>query len=404
MVELVKKRPAVLAVILLTLLWILFFWQLLTSTVQDRVIFAQGDFTLHYFAFSDYQAERMWQKEIPLWNPYNHAGDPFAANVQWATWYPPRWVAVFLAGRGGWGIEALQFEVAAHYWLVSLMTYAFLRALTKHPLAALAGSILFSYGGYLTGYPMLQVSILESIAWLPLLLLGVHLSISRERWRVRGLLLGGLAIAISFFGGHPQTTVQMIYLALAYLVVAGRQHGLKWRTLVLSGGLLVGIGGALAAVQLIPAWEFTRLSYRLNEYYYADKGSGFTTTELLQIFWPRAFGTLWWALYVGTAGLLLALGSLLRLQARYAFWLGVIVVGLLLSLGSNSVVYDFFYIAVPGFSVFRQQERVGSLVVFAVTVLAAYQVDWLMDIVWRRAQNFTPHAIYGGFTARQPST
>lgn len=373
----VAARPAVVAVASLTLLWVLFFWRLLTPTVQDRVIFAKGDFTLHYFSFSDYQAERLWQGEIPLWNPYNHAGDPFAANVQWATWYPPRWIAVLLAGKGGWDVQALQLEVAAHYWLVSLMTYAFLRTLTRHPLPALVGAVIFTYGGYLTGYPMLQVSILESVAWLPLLLLGVHLSVTR--WRINGLLLGGLAIGLSFFGGHPQTTLQLIYLALAYLVFVGRRRGLGWIDLALRAGLLVGFGGALAAVQLVPALEFTRLSYRVNQYYYAEKASGFTPTELLQVLWPRTFGTLWWSLYVGAAGLLLAVGALFRLKPVTAFWLGVVVIGGWLSLGGGSVVYDFFYVFVPGFSIFRQQERVGSLVVFALAVLAAYQVDWLFS-------------------------
>ncbi|MFN8375483.1 MAG: hypothetical protein U0694_21735 [Anaerolineae bacterium] len=141
--------------------------------------FVRGDFSLHYFSFSAYQVERLQQGQIPLWNPYNYGGDPFAANVQWVTWYPPRWIAAALAGfSGGWRIESLQFEVAAHYWLVNWMTYLFLCALVKRKSAALAGSLLFTYGGYLTGYPMLQVSVIESVAWLPLLMLGVHKSIT----------------------------------------------------------------------------------------------------------------------------------------------------------------------------------------------------------------------------------
>ena len=90
--------PALIAVIALTVLWVLFFWRLLTPTAADRVIFENGDFPLHFYSYSSYQAERLWDGELPLWNPYNYGGDPFAANVQFESWYPPRLVAIALAG------------------------------------------------------------------------------------------------------------------------------------------------------------------------------------------------------------------------------------------------------------------------------------------------------------------
>ena len=206
------------------------------------MIFRKGDFPLHYFSYSDYQAERMWDGEIPLWNPYNYGGDPFAANVQWVVWYPPRWVSILLAGPDGWGIEALQVEVAAHYWLASLMMFAFLRVLVKRPFPALAGAVIWTYGGYLAGYPMLQPSILEAVIWLPLLMLGVHLSITDPRWRLHGIVLGGVMIGLSFLGGHTQTTLQMTYFACAYLVYLGWQRKIPWRGIVWRIALLGVVG------------------------------------------------------------------------------------------------------------------------------------------------------------------
>lgn len=367
--------PTVVALFVLTALWALFFWQLLTPTQADRTIFAKGDFPLHYFSYSDYQVERMWQGEIPLWNPYNFGGDPFAANVQWAVWYPPRWIAALLAGRGGWGIEALQLEVAAHYWLISLMMYAFLRVFLgerPRPLLdpALFGSVLWTYGGYLTGYPMLQPSILEAIAWLPLMLLGAHLSLTRPWWRVRGVLLGSAMFALSFFGGHTQTTLQMAYLTAAYLTFEGWRRAVSWRGILWRIAAFGGLGAALAAVQLLPAYELVARSFRAEDYHYLDKSVGFSFTELTQFVWPRLFDAEWWPLYLGVPGLLLALSALLRPKKQHVFWIGVIVVGLWLSFGGNSIVYDVFYLVAPGFNFFRQQERAASLVVFALIVLA----------------------------------
>lgn len=369
-------HPALWAVIILTALWALFFWRLLTPVQADRVIFPDGDFTGHFYAFNQYQAQRLWDGEIPLWNPYNYAGDPFAANIQLGTWYPPRWLAIWLAGRAGWTLEAYQLEVAAHYWLVSLMMVACLRLLFKRPGAALAGSIIYTYSGYLTGYPMLQPGVLYSAAWLPLILCGAHASLTARRpgaW----LALTAAGMGLSFLGGHPQTTLQIMYLTAAYLAYAAYQRRITPAGLIARAGLIFGVGALLAAVQLIPAQEFTRLSSRVAEESYAARANGFAPEQFIQMLWPTLSGV-WSPLYIGAAGLLLALGTVLRDAKANAFWLGVIVISLLLSLGGNSILYDLFYVSVPGFGIFRQQERIAGLAVFALAILAASQVDWLL--------------------------
>lgn len=367
-------HPTLFAVIVLAGLWLLFFWRLLTPVAGDRVIFQKGDFPLHYFAFSDYQVERMEHGAIPLWNPYNYGGDPFAANVQWAVWYPPRWIAAYVEGPDNWRIESYQMEVAAHYLLISLSMYALLRVLVKRPTPALIGSIVWTYGGYLTGYPMLQPSILFAIAWLPLMLLGAHLSITNERWRVRGILLSALMLALSFFGGHTQTTMQMTYFVAAYIAFEGWMNWLRVKDIAWRIGLMGGAGAALSAVQLLPAWELMTRAYRTEEYHYVEKASGFDFAELVQFMWPRLFDAEYWPLYTGVVTLILVLLALWRPRREYTFWFGTMVVGLLLALGGNSVIYDAAYNLIPGWNIFRQQERAAAFVVFAMVILASYEL------------------------------
>ncbi len=375
--------PALFAFTVLTALWALFFWRLLTPVADDRVIFAKGDFPLHYFAYSDYQVERMGDGDIPLWNPYNYGGDPFAANVQWAVWYPPRWISAFLTGPGDWRIEAYQMEVAAHYWLTSIMMYVLLRTLVRRPTPALIGSILWTYGGYLAGYPMLQPSILFAIAWLPLMLLGAHLSITDVRWRVRGILLSAFMLALSFFGGHTQTTMQMTYLTAAYIAFTGWRSWLRTKDIVWRVGVMGLAGAAIAAVQLLPAYELMTRAYRTEDYHYIEKSAGFDFAELVQVMWPRLFDAEYWPLYVGVITLLLVGLAIWRPRREYTFWFGVIVLGMFLALGGNSVVYDVFYNIVPGWSIFRQQERAIALVVFAVVIIATYELSDLLDPDYR---------------------
>ncbi|GIV80768.1 MAG: hypothetical protein KatS3mg051_0122 [Anaerolineae bacterium] len=270
-----------------------------------------------------------------------------------------------------------------HYWLISLMMYAFLRVLLgerPRPLLdpALFGSVLWTYSGYLTGYPMLQPSILEAIAWLPLMLLGVHFSLTRPWWRVRGILLASAMFALSFFGGHTQTTMQMTYLTAAYLVFEGWRRAMPWRGILARVVAFVGLGAALASVQLLPAYELVTRAFRTEDYHYLDKSVGFSFTELVQFVWPRLYDAQWWPLYLGVPGLLLALNVLLHPRKQHVFWIGVIVVGLWLSFGGNSIVYDLFYLVAPGFNFFRQQERAASMVVFSLVVLATGEIAALL--------------------------
>ncbi|MBN1430488.1 MAG: YfhO family protein [Anaerolineae bacterium] len=371
-------RHGMIAVLALSLLWVLFFWRLLTPEPADRVIFSGGDFTIQFFPFSRYQAERMQVGQIPLWNPYNDAGSPFAADLQWGTWYPPRWIALALAGPEGWCIEALQLEVAAHYWLASLLMYAFLCAITRHPIAALAGSIIFTYGCNLTGYPMQQVAVLESTMWLPLVLLGVYLSLSSGKIGIGGMLLGGLGLGLSLLGGHPQTTLHIIYIAAAYAFFEGRQQQLSWWNIAWRVGLTLGLGAGIGAVQWLPSLEYMQRASRLAEFHYLEKSSGFSLLELVEIIWPNVVG-LWWAsLYAGVASLLLAIGAFFRPQVRQVFWIFVLLIALVLSMGRNTIATDVIYLLAPGINLFRGQERFVLFFTLAVTMLAAFQIDRLM--------------------------
>ncbi len=389
----VVASPDAVIVLALTALWALFFWRLLTPIAADRLMFAPGDFGLHFFPFTDYMSSRIWQGQIPLWNPYNYAGEPFSPNPQWAAWYPLRWLSILLAGPGGWSIEALQLEVAAHYWLASLFTYAFLRTIIKRPFAALAGALIFAYGGYLTSFPMLQSSIAETSAWLPLVLLCAYQSVHAGRRQAVWAAGGGLALGVAMLAGHPQTAMYVAYMAGAFLLFVGWQQRLRWHQIVWRGALLFGVGLGIGAVLLVPLAQFAALSARVTEYHYADKAGGFAPSELLQVMWPNADG-LRSPLYIGAAGLILAAGAAIRRRAEHAFWAGTAIVALLLSLGGFSIVFDLLYAIAPGVGLFRQQERVVFLFAFAAAVLAAYEVAWLLS---QRA----PNAQYGDALAQR---
>ena len=377
----IARHPLATGIGVLTLLWLLFFWRILIASPDDRLIFEQdGDFILHFYAPIAYQIERAWDGDVPLWNPYNYGGEPSAANIQNGTFYPPRYLVALLAGRDNYTFYVYQLETALHYLLASLTMFGLLQVLFRNRWLAILGGVLFAYSGYMTAYPMLQASNVAAEAWFPLALLGIYLSTTRKNWAIGGIVLTAFCFALILLAGRPQSAFYLLGMSTLYLMFMGWSEGCgfigtAWRVL-LSGGA----GVALAAVQLLPMAELTGLSYRVIVQGFAEKSNGFTYAELTRFFHQGFYGE-WSVLYIGVAGLVLAIGAILRKERdeHTVFWLLIFAAALLLSLGENSIVYHFAYAFVPAFDLFRNQERVVTLVIFAAIMLALYQLKALFD-------------------------
>ena len=368
-------RPALAVGAILFLLWLIFFWRILTPNANDRLTFDQdGDFLVHFYAPTAYQVQGVQAGELPLWNPYNFGGMPSAANIASGTFYPAHYITAFLAGNGNYAIEAYQLETAAHYLLASLLMFLYLRLLLRRSDLAVIGAVLYAYSGFMSGYPMLQTNILATNTWLPLALLGLHLSMTRPTWRIGGCALAGIGIGLMLLAGHPQIALYLIVLTMVYGVFLGWREGKPLRAIVWRLLLIGVVGVGLAAVQLLPTAEFYQHSFRLEDQDYADKAGGFMPSELAHLVWPTTDGP-WSPLYIGIAGLVLAVGAVALINRReIRFWGAIFIIALLLSLGINTILFDVFYVFVPGFNLFRNQERLAILTSLALTMLAVYQL------------------------------
>ncbi|HLY25003.1 MAG TPA: YfhO family protein, partial [Aggregatilineales bacterium] len=319
---------------------------------------------------------RLAQGEVPLWNPYNYAGHPFLADTQSAVLYPPRLLTVAVLNATGGSTpqrvyDALQKEMILHTLLASLLMYALVRRLTlAQPysvIGSLAGGITFAYGGYMTSYPQLQLAVMEAGIWLPLALLGLHESTRHERVGWHWFGLAGVALGLSFLAGHPQTTLFFIYVSLAYLGYRVFMQRRSWRIFVLGAAVFGLVGGGLAAVQLLPGLEYTRLTAR-TQLTFDAMGNGFPLYDVFQVIFP-GFLSLWSPLYFGIAGFGLAIYAIWRRVPGWGLWLVVAGVSLGLSFGHGTIFYDAFYNLVPGFNLFREQERSAYLIAVVAAIL-----------------------------------
>jgi len=422
--RLTRHWPDLLLVGLLTLLPFLFFWRLLTPNPADQMHIAAGDFTEQYFPLRAFVAQAWVNGHIPLWNPYLYGGQPALADIQSGALYPPQVIEALILGWGGpllgqavgFPLWALELQVIAHFSLAAVGTFFFVRYLAlqrgtpprRARFAGVIASLVFTYSGYLTGFPVQQMTILEVSAWLPWVLWGLSLAgnpvrkpaaLQSEK-RSRPLALpnevaqsvgpvawAALAFAMAILAGHPQTVLYLFYLSLAYSMLLSFQ---RWRSQsghknspvarsvvnsplrpLLNWLVVVLLGGGLAAAQLLPTLEFIRHSVR-SDLSYQAVSAGLPLNELVSILYPGFFGGS--PEYVGITTLVFVALALVLASPRSAilFWAGAAIVGLLLAFGGNTFLYPLFYLFAPGFEAVRQQERAFLIYSFSVSILAGY--------------------------------
>ncbi|MCB9149848.1 MAG: hypothetical protein H6641_13920 [Caldilineaceae bacterium] len=359
--------------------------------------FPDGDFTHHFLPFSLFQQREFLAGRLPIWNPYTYAGHPFLADIQAAVFYPLSNILLLLTlpfGSAGARLYFLQLEAVVHVALAGFFTYLLVRRLTNNAWAALFSGATFAFSGYLTGYSPLQLAVLRTAIWLPLLLLLALNAVQSPGWRWWiGL---GVGLAMALLAGHPQTFLHIGYTLAAWLLFLwlharadrdqatdGSVGSARFVHVAMGAILALVIMLGLSAAQLLPSLEFSRLSVRANVSYEFVSG-GFPLRDTWQLLLPGIF-TQFSPLYIGVIGLGLAVCALgvrhkraehgvARIwptQRRLVLFFGLLgLMALLLSYGDNGFLYPLFYKIAPGWNYFRGQERTAYLVTLALSVLS----------------------------------
>ena len=378
-----------LIIVILALLPLLFFWRVITPNTADRLWLKAGDFTEQYFPLRAFSAREWVNGRVPLWNPHIFGGQPGLADIQSGALYPLHMLQALALGWHGDGfpLAALQWQVIFHFSLAAVGAYLLgrywaHRAGAGWRVARFSGvivSLVFTYSGYLTGFPVQQMTILLTSAWLPWVMLALartldavadglprRVSLARAGW-------ASLAFAMAILAGHPQTVMYIFYLTGAYFLFRvwnQRSHASRF---TLHYSLFITIGGLIAAAQLLPTLNFINRSLRADLSFNAVS-QGLPLSELVSVLYPGYFGGS--PEYVGILPLLLIAAALTlsrrRLRRTIIFWAGVAIVSLVLAFGANTFAYPLAYLILPGFDAVRQQERVFLLYSLSLAVLAGY--------------------------------
>ena len=373
----------------LMLLPLLFWWRLWALDPADRAVIPAGDFTEQYYPLQLFGARELAAGRLPAWDPYINAGQPGLADIQTGFFYPPNLLANLLLVSLGlpFSPQVLTVQVILHFSMASLFIYLLVRHLARRAGARLAAArfagavaaLSFTYSGYLTSFPVQQLTILETAVWLPLVLFFLDRAFYRSN-PLPHIAMSGIALACALLAGHPQTAMYVAYATLAYgLFLAWSTRGTAWkvgsgrRGFLVAGSVLLPffLGVGLAAVQLVPSLGFIARSTRadLN---YDTVAWGFPLAEMTHLLYPGYFGGS--PQYVGILPPILAVAALFVIRARreVVFWLAFGLVALFLAFGGNTFLYSLVYLLVPGFGSVRNQERIIYLFSFAVSILAGY--------------------------------
>lgn len=204
---------------------------------------------------------------FPLWTPNSMGGWSLPGFPHSALFYPLSFFFYLMPYE-----KATTYNTLMHLIISALLMYRFLRGIKSSRYASFIGSLLWSTGGFLFVFSTF-LPLLWTITWAPLFF------DCARRWllegRSRQLALLALVAAIQFLGGSVESLVYEI-MALWLFIVAlapGMFRKSPGRLLILA--LVMGIVGAISAVELLPAVEQSSQSVGslgLSYKYFAERG------------------------------------------------------------------------------------------------------------------------------------
>ncbi len=229
-------------------------WRLHATPEEISPPAVNTDSPLAYYPRRVFATERMRAGDLPLWDPYTFAGQPFLANFQSGLLYPVNLVlyAVEPARAMGWFLFI-------HLALAGVFFYRCARSFGLAPGPAAAGALVFELNPFFLtrlGHP----TFVATGAWLPL---AVHAASRLVRKPTAGSAAYlAVVLALAALAGFPQTLIHIGYAVAIYLLVALASPEAPRARLLLFSGAAVLLAAGLAAFQLLPTAEFLRHSTR----------------------------------------------------------------------------------------------------------------------------------------------
>ena len=400
-------------ILVILLLVILFFWRVIFSGLVP----IPGDITVGlYFPWLDYKwgfevgvpvknnlpsdivsvhlpfrifaANQISQGNIPLWNNLVLSGTPLIANFQSAFFYPLNILLAFTSVVKAWSIQIMLQPL-----ITAIFTYLLLRNWKLSKTSSLFGATAFAFTGFLLIW--LEYNIHGHVAyWLPAILLVTDKYLSKAK--IIYAILLSFFVALSLLAGYPQLVLYEGLAVAIYLLFRIKEK--EWLKRVLTLTLFGVLGVALAAVQIIPAFELLSISNRsFDAQTLAVANQGFLPVKhLLGFFAPDYFGNPstgnWWGVgfydnfagYASVVALTLALIGIISYPKRSVVKFLVVLFGISILLALKSPLSSLLFQSnLLGFQA-AVASRALFLSGFSIALLSSFGVEGILKVKWNK--------------------
>ena len=380
--------------------------------VFSKIIFTGNslfgmDFVLQFYPWKKFIFDHLRSNgSLPFWNPYLFSGVPFVTNLQASMFYPLGFLYYLFPPE-----SAYVYSTILHCILGIVFMYAFMRTISISRGGSVVSAFVFAFNGFFMGHIYAgHLSFVQNYIWIPILYLFLYRFVRTRHFREA--VIAGLFLGIQILGGFPQiafySILGILFFGLFYgipdIAVAKKKEGFK---VCLGLIVILCVGFALAAVQILPSMEFTRLSTRGGgvDYAFATYES-LHPKEMLAFLLPNIFGnvvdqTYWrsqeiWHFwescgYVGILPLFLVFVKEedYNIRRLRIFFLLLIAISLFLALGKYNPVYPLIY-KLPGFKSFRIPAQIIYLYVFGMAVVSGIGMNRILKGGWHTNRAFTP--------------
>ena len=321
---------------------------------------------------------------IPLWNPYSFSGTPLLANYQSAVLFPLN-ILFFLPLKF---VDAWSLLVLLQPLFAGIFMYLFMRSQKVSSSAGLLSAFSFMFCGFITtwmGYATLGYAIL----FIPLCLFSIEKYFQTQKPVF--LFLISLAVAVSFFSGHFQTSLYLLLFIVAFVIFRGLCDKSYKRTVIAM--LHVFFGVLIAMPQILPTIELYSRSVRSALF---QKGEVIPWAYLPSLFAPDFFGNPvtrndWfghyaeWNGYAGVIPLALALLLLLVKKTRVMlFFFFAALISILLAF-DTPLVEILISLKIPVLST-SAASRIIVLFSFSIAVLSGLGFDELFRLAQKKSK------------------
>jgi hypothetical protein len=312
----------------------------------------------------------------PLWNPFELSGNVLAAAAQSAPFHPVTLLGLLIPAP-----DALGFMAAMTYFLAALGMFLFLRNLELRQLPSLFGAAGWALSTYVVAFT--ETAHGNAIALLPLVMLGAHCVALRPGIRATAMLAAALILIT--LCGHPETTLHVVALAIAYVIFCARNRLSRVAFSGLAAGVIALLLTAFFIFPMIDAipqtreyqhrksgsaarsasWSVVAHVLHSNILPFAEGAPGEEEPQHERGLQHRSMGTA----YAGAMLFAPALFALLRARTRETwFFAGVVVLGFLA--GAEAPIVSAMLQRLPLFSL-AINARMISFAAFGLCVLAA---------------------------------